>query len=63
MQSATKIQIIAESLLDSFIPKDKNATTLSFCFTIPPSESYEAHFVKNNDKWEFVRSERQFPDS
>ncbi|MEE1884816.1 hypothetical protein [Pedobacter flavus] len=60
--SNDKINYIAESLLERFIPKDKEVNSLKFCFTLPPSESYEAHFIKKNNIWELISVERQFPN-
>lgn len=60
--SNDKINFIAESLLESFIPKDNEVDTLKFCFTLPPSESYEAHFEKKNNIWELISVERHFPN-
>lgn len=53
MSKDSKIQFIAESLLDQFKPKDESQTFLSFCFTIPPSNNYEVTFNKINNEWIF----------
>ena len=59
MQDNETIKLIAESLLEQFIPKDKNATELTFHFTLPPSNSYKVFFKKEKNKWLFVNAEQQ----
>lgn len=55
MDSKEKIEAIANTLLPSFIPKDKEAKEFSFNFTLPPNSSYKV-FFKKDDKanWQFA---------
>jgi hypothetical protein len=58
MQLREQIEAIANTLLPGFIPKDKNETTLSFHFTLPPDSSYKVFFEKDaKAKWQFLRYE------
>lgn len=58
MQLKEQIQAIANTLLPSFIPKDKTETNLSFHFTLPPDSSYKVFFEKDaKAKWQFIRYE------
>lgn len=58
MQLKDQIQAIANTLLPSFIPKDKQETSLSFHFTLPPDSSYKVFFEKNaKAEWQFIRFE------
>lgn len=55
-----RIQHIADTLLDSFLPKNEEEKTLSFHFTIPPNSSYKVYYEKSiKGKWEFIRAEKQ----
>ncbi|HEY0175495.1 MAG TPA: hypothetical protein VGC08_03890 [Pedobacter sp.] len=58
MQLKEQIEAIANTLLPSFIPKDKEETNLFFHFTLPPDSSYRVFFEKDaKAKWQFVRYE------
>jgi hypothetical protein len=58
MASGQQIQIIADTLLPSFIPKDTDIEELTFHFTLPPDNSYKVWYKKTEkSKWEFVRFE------
>jgi len=52
------VEIIARQLLPGFIPKSEAETTLSFQFTIAPSDTYRVSYVKKQVKgktvWELV---------
>ena len=58
MHSAQQIQLIADSLLPTFIPKDPNQITLSFHFTIAPGKTYKVNYEKKVTKgsadWIFI---------
>jgi hypothetical protein len=54
-----KIQLIADTLLSSFLPKDPEQKSLSFHFTIPPSLSYKVYYEKAaKGEWVFLRAEK-----
>lgn len=58
MQLKDQIEAIANTLLPSFIPKDKLENNLSFHFTLPPDSSYKVFFEKDSKaKWQFIRFE------
>lgn len=58
MQLKDQIQEIANTLLPSFIPKNKEETSLSFHFTLPPDSSYKVFFEKDaKAKWQFIKFE------
>lgn len=44
------IEMIAMQLLPQFIPKSDTETTLSFQFTLAPSNTYRVNFVKKQVK-------------
>lgn len=49
-----KIEAIANTLLPSFIPKNKEEKVLCFHFTLPPDSSYKVFFEKDNKaNWQF----------
>ena len=58
MHSVQQIQLIADTLLPTFIPKDQNQTSLSFHFTIAPGKTYKVNYekrgVKGTSEWTFV---------
>ena len=55
MEFNQKIEAIANTLLPSFIPKDKAETELYFHFTLPPNSSYKVFFKKDaKSNWQFV---------
>jgi len=59
MHSPAQIQLIADTLLPGFIPKDPEATFLEFFFTIPPNHNYKVQYEKQkNLGWVFVYSEK-----
>lgn len=59
MHSATQIQLIADTLLPGFLPKDQEQKELTFHFTIPPGNHYKVWYHKTIKKaWEFVRFEK-----
>jgi len=54
MHAKEKIEAIANTLLPSFIPKNKEETTLCFHFTLPPDSSYKVFFEKDNKaNWQY----------
>lgn len=54
MDSKEKIEAIANTLLPSFIPKDKEETELTFHFTLPPNSSYKVSFRKDSKaNWQY----------
>jgi len=55
MELKEKIEAIANTLLPSFIPKNKEETELSFHFTLPPKSSYKVFFKKDAKlNWQFA---------
>ena len=57
MASAEQIQIIADTLLPGFIPKNSEETELTFHFTLPP-KNYKVWYKKTDkSEWKFVRFE------
>lgn len=53
------IQMVADTLLPGFLPKDPNETILVFHFTLPPNESYKVEYLKSaKNVWEFSKSEK-----
>jgi hypothetical protein len=46
MANSDQIEFIAMQLLPQFIPKDAEATTLTFQFTMVPNATYRVNFVK-----------------
>ncbi len=53
-----QLQMIAETLLPGFLPKDPAETELSFHFTLPPNNSYKVAYKRNSKmKWEFIKAE------
>lgn len=59
MHPSTQIQLIADTLLPGFIPKDPEAVQLEFHFTIPPNHHYKVRYEKQAGKgWVFVYSEK-----
>lgn len=58
MHPEIQIKLIADTLLPSFIPKDKSEKELTFHFTIPPNKSYKVQYQKNNkNEWTFISYE------
>ncbi len=58
MHPEIQIKLIADTLLPSFIPKDKNENELTFHFTIPPNKSYKVLYQKNTqNEWIFISYE------
>jgi len=58
MQLKDQISAIANTLLPSFIPKDKEETSLTFHFTLPPDSSYKVFFEKDKKgNWQFIKYE------
>ena len=58
MASAEQIQIIADTLLPGFIPKNPEETELTFHFTLPPAKNYKVWYKKTDkSEWKFVRFE------
>jgi hypothetical protein len=58
MASGQQIQIIADTLLPGFIPKDTDTKELIFHFTLPPNNSYKVWYKKTDkSQWEFIRYE------
>lgn len=54
-----KIQLIADTLLRSFLPKDPAEKSLSFHFTIPPNLNYKVYYEKTEKgAWIFQRAEK-----
>ncbi|MBE9599690.1 hypothetical protein [Pedobacter sp. MC2016-24] len=54
-----KIQLIANTLLSSFLPKDPEQKSLSFHFTLPPNQSYKVYYEQAaNGEWTFLRAEK-----
>lgn len=54
-----KIQLIADTLLNSFLPKDPEERNLSFHFTIPPNLNYKVYYEKTDKGvWCFLRAEK-----
>jgi hypothetical protein len=51
--SPSQITATAEAIKAHFIPKDPQATSFSFHFTIPPSSNYRADYEKD-EKGEWV---------
>ncbi|WP_442589036.1 hypothetical protein ACSBL2_23725 [Pedobacter sp. AW31-3R] len=55
MEIKQKIEAIANTLLPSFIPKDKEQKELYFHFTLPPNSSYKVFFRKDaKGIWQFI---------
>lgn len=55
MHSRIQIQMIADTLLPGFLPKDPEARQLVFHFTIPPAKHYQVRYEKNaKGQWEFI---------
>jgi hypothetical protein len=58
MHSVQQIQLIADSLLPTFIPKDQNQTSLSFHFTVAPGKTYKVNYektvMKGKSEWTFI---------
>ncbi|WP_316746759.1 hypothetical protein [Pedobacter gandavensis] len=53
------IQMVADTLLPGFLPKDPNETILVFHFTLPPNESFKVEYLKSaKNVWEFSKSEK-----
>ena len=58
MASAEQIQIIADTLLPGFIPKNPEETELTFHFTLPLAKNYKVWYKKTDkSEWKFVRFE------
>ncbi len=53
-----QIELIANSLLPGFIPKDAEENNLSFNFTLATGKTYHVNFKRNTSnkksEWEFV---------
>lgn len=45
--SKEQIEATANAIKDHFIPKDADAKTFSFHFTIPPSSNYRVDYEKD----------------
>ncbi|MGV3546455.1 MAG: hypothetical protein ACO1N4_05285 [Pedobacter sp.] len=53
--SKEQIEATANSIVNHFIPKNQEETTLSFHFTIPPSSNYKVSYEKDSKgNWNFV---------
>jgi tartrate dehydratase alpha subunit/fumarate hydratase class I-like protein len=65
MASADMVGVIAEQLLPQFIPKDANATEVSFQFTMVPNNTYRVTFVKkgagSKQVWDLAGYEEVIP--
>lgn len=60
MYSAQQIELVANSLLPKFIPKDDSLMEFSFQFTLAPNNTYKVFFEKVTKKspvWTYVKSE------
>ncbi|MDB5014693.1 MAG: hypothetical protein JWQ25_2895 [Daejeonella sp.] len=60
MYSAPQIELVANSLLPKFIPKDESLTEFSFQFTLAPNNTYKVYFEKTSKKapiWTYVKFE------
>lgn len=53
-----QIEATANAIKDHFIPKDTDAQSFSFCFTIPPSANYKANY-KKDDKGNWMLTDCQ----
>jgi hypothetical protein len=54
MHPKEQIEAIANTLLPSFIPKDKQETSFFFHFTLPPDASYKVFFEKDGkSNWQY----------
>lgn len=59
MHSKIQIQLIADTLLPSFLPKDPAEKKLSFNFTLPPDDTYLVKYEKSvKAEWEFISFEK-----
>lgn len=54
MHPKEQIEAIANTLLPSFIPKNKTETSFFFHFTLPPDSSYKVSFEKDSQSnWQY----------
>lgn len=53
---AEQVELIANSLLPTFIPKDKSETALTFHFTSNKT-NYRVEYIKDKDDWKFLKYE------
>ncbi|WP_026896869.1 hypothetical protein [Daejeonella oryzae] len=58
MHSSQQVKLIADSLLETFLPKDENQNSITFNFTIAPKKTYRVNYekkeVKGKAEWTFV---------
>lgn len=60
MYSAPQIELVANSLLPKFIPKDECLTEFSFNFTLAPNNTYKVYYekpTKKNAVWTYIKFE------
>ena len=59
MHSDIQLQMIADTLLPGFLPKDPEENELTFHFTVPPNQTYKVSYRKSAKKeWEFISAEK-----
>jgi len=53
--SEQQVQLIAETLLPSFIPKNPEETNLNFNFTAEGAH-WQVEFIKDSKGWRFIKA-------
>ncbi|PST84004.1 hypothetical protein C7T94_04505 [Pedobacter yulinensis] len=48
--SKEHVEAVAQTIMSGFIPKDPEATSFSFHFTLPPDSHYQASYLLNEKR-------------